>query len=107
MLYTRMGLQVATGYTRVVHGGRGSYVEIHPDHILLRNLHIPKDQAWRYHHDFAYYVEYRTIDTANVMVYYQKRTVNYADYLLYMCYISPNDLCVMVDNQLQPFLGNV
>lgn len=98
-------MQVATSYTRIVHGGRGSYVEIHPDHILLRNLHVPANQAWRYHHTYAYYVEYRTTDTANIMIYYQKRTVDYADYRLHMCYISPDDLYVMVNNRLQPFGG--
>ena len=108
MLYTKTGMQVATGYTRVVHGERGSYVEIHPDHMLLRNIHIPANETWRYHHAFAYYVEYRTDDAANVMIYYQRRTVSYADYRLYMCYISPDDLMIMtVTDQLKPFTETI
>ncbi len=92
MFYTNTGLIVAIGYNRVVHGERGSYIEFEPEHMVAANLHIPKNQIWRQHHQHAYYLEYRTNDSAHVKVYYQKRTVTYADYIIGKCYISPNDL---------------
>jgi len=107
MLYTKTGMQIAQGYMRVVHGGRGAYVELMTEQLLIANVHVPNDQMWRYTHDKAFYIEYRTTDAAHVKIYHQKRTVSYADYLVGMCYISPDDLYVMVDNQLQLFKEGV
>ncbi len=105
MLYTNTGMQVATGYMRMVHGGRGGYVELLTEQLMMANVHIPTDQQWRYSHDKAFYLEYRTNDAAFVKVYHQKCAVNYADYRVGMCYISPDDLYTFVDGQLQPFGG--
>lgn len=83
------GRTLSNGFTRIVHGGRGDYVEIHPDQILRGVLYIPDDQQWRVHHPRAYYIEYRTEGTDNVKVYLQKREVTYADYKIGMYYVSP------------------
>jgi len=75
---TSTGLHVATGYTRVVVGGRGPYVEFLPGHLIWDNLDIPDEEKYRLEHpwkDKVFYVEWRTKDQSNVKVYDQKRTV--------------------------------
>jgi len=85
-------LQVATGYNRIVIGGRGPYVEFTEDQIRLESFHIPADQLYRLTDKRVYYVEFRSNDESNVKLYYQLQTVAYADYRIGMFYISPYDL---------------
>lgn len=82
--FTKTGQLVATGYDRVVIGGRGPYVEFETSHMVQDNLVESKTR----HH---YYVELRTtID--DVKVYMQVRRVEYADYVPGRCYASPFEL---------------
>ena len=53
---------------------------------------MPEDQKYRLEDRNVYYLEYRSIDTAFVKVYFQLKPVDYADYLVHKCYISPFDL---------------
>ncbi len=90
---TKSGIVVATGFSRIVHGGRGAYVEFSDKQINQVNLEIPPDQLWRLNKEYTdkiYYTEWRTKD--KIKVYHQKRTVDYADYKPGMWYISPRDL---------------
>ena len=92
-LYTKQNVSVAIHYSRIVIGGRGPYVEIPNDRIILFNIHIPEYQKWRlnkYWKDKIYYIEWRTID--GIMVYEQLKTVKYADYKIGYFYVSPWDL---------------
>jgi hypothetical protein len=82
---------IAKGYDRIVFGGRGPYIELDEINISENNIYIPDDCLWRIYNDKAYYVEYRT-KLANVKIYYQLKTVDYADYLIGKFYISPFDL---------------
>jgi len=95
---TKAGLHVATGYTRIVVGERGPYIEFLPGHLIWENLHIPEDEKYRRDHPVrkhrVYYVEWRTNDESKVKVYQQKRTVDYADYKVGLVYIDPFDLFV-------------
>ncbi len=94
---TSTELHVATGYIRVVIGERGPYIEFSPEQIILVNLHIPEDKRFKltlYWRDKVDYFEWRTNDDANVKIYEQKRTVDYADYRVGMLYASPFDLFV-------------
>jgi hypothetical protein len=94
---TASGLYVATGYTRIVIGKRGPYIEFAPEHIMHDSLHIPDDKKWkiapslqrRYDID---YIEWRTNDEADVKFYEQLKTVDYADYKVGMMYASPFEL---------------
>ena len=86
------GLHLATGYTRVVIGGRGPYVEFRQNQIVWNSFNIPDSEAYRIDDQRAFYVEYRSKCEAFVKLYAQKRTVAYADYLIGYCYISPFDL---------------
>jgi len=96
-IYLKDGMLLSNGFMRIVHGDRGDYVEIHPDQMCCDNLVIPPDQQWRVKNERAYYIEYRTKDSMGVLVrygggvkvYYQKRTVDYADYRGGMYYVSP------------------
>jgi hypothetical protein len=99
--YTRFetgtGLHVATGYTRIVIGGRGPYIEFLPGHLIWDSLQIPDEEKYRLEHPWkekVFYVEWRTNDESRVKVYEQKRSVDYADYKVGLCYISPFDLFV-------------
>jgi len=89
---TKSGLIVAQGYTRIVIGGRGPYVEFTDKMMCPNSLHIPTDQEYRLTDKRIYYYELRTIDDNNVKVYCQVKTVAYADYIVGMWYISPFDL---------------
>src|SRR5208283_5334331 len=90
-------LFVCKGYVRVVIGQRGPYVEFEDKNIFMKNIHIPYDHKWRCFDDpkwkdKIYYIEYRSNDEANVKIYKQMRTVDYADYKIGNWYISPFDL---------------
>ena len=91
-LYTNTGILLLTGYTRVVIGGRGPYVEFINTDIVFSNIHIPTNQKYRFNNPNVYYLEYRSNDASNVKIYYQLKTVNYADYRINYGYISPFDL---------------
>ncbi len=88
-IQTTTGLLVATGFTRVVHGGRGAYVEFSKEQMLADGLEIPAGERWRVDSSTAYYIELRTTDSIHAKVYLQKRMVSYADYHPGMFYISP------------------
>lgn len=91
-LYTQTGIKMCDSYSRVVIGERGPYVEFYDTQINLKNIHIPREQLYRLSDLRVYYVEFRSNDISNVKVYYQLKTVAYADYRLGMFYISPFDL---------------
>jgi len=88
------GTLLATGYTRIVVGERGAYIEFAPENMCMENLHISPNQKWRLLSEVAYYIEHRSLDDANVKVYEQRRIVGYADYKIGMFYIAPGDVVV-------------
>jgi len=89
LFYTKSGLLVARGYDSIVIGKRGPYIEFNDTQIITDNLFVPKEQEYRLTSNIVYYIEFRTIDECYVKVYYQLKTVNYADYKLGKLYISP------------------
>jgi len=92
---SKLNKLLAVGYTRVVHGGRGDYIEFEKGQIIWPNFIVPTSQeyrlteAWR---NRVYYAEYRSTGGSYVKLYLQYRTVEYADYRVGMCYMSPQDL---------------
>ena len=82
----RTGLLLANGFERIVHGGRGDYVEILPEQICLDSILLPMPKEQQLH---TFFVEYRTNDVKKAMVYEQLKTVSYADYRIGCFYISP------------------
>ena len=82
---------ISKGYNRVVIGQRGPYVEFNKNQIIDSKLYIPNSQLYRLSDPKVYYIEFRTTD-CNAKVYYQMRSVAYADYKIGCFYIPPNDL---------------
>lgn len=82
--FTKSGLPVACGYTRVVIGDRGPYVEFEGSRMVMESLREMPGGHY-------YYVELRTLRD-NVKVYAQAHRVDYADYEPGMFYVSPFDL---------------
>jgi len=80
---------IASGFTRIIFGGRGAYIEFDNTHIIKSILYIPEKEKWRINSKIAYYIEYRINDLTNAKVYFQKRIVDYADYKIGYFYISP------------------
>jgi hypothetical protein len=86
-------IPIAHKMTRVVHGGRGDYIEIEYDSMISRNIFVPDEQQWRYHDEWktkVYYFWWSTSD--EVKLYLQSKTVSYADYKIGFWYVSPNDV---------------
>lgn len=83
-LETLSGVEIASGYTRIVGGEHGTYVEFSFPQLnpccLNPNLSV----------EHYFYTEHRTVD--GVMLYAQKRRVSYADYIPKMWYVSPGSL---------------
>lgn len=96
LLYTLDETLIARGYTRIVIGDYGAFVEISPDQIVENNLKCKEGQEYRITDPrFAANVKYRWLtskDRANCKVYEQVKTVEYADYRPGMYYISPYEL---------------
>ena len=90
--YTKSDSLVATGYKRIVIGKRGPYIEFDESQINIKVMHIPTNQMWRIREVTAFYIERRTTDKSYVKIYFQKKPVTYADYLIGHYYISPFDL---------------
>ena len=86
-------------------------MEFTPNQILCDKLFIPKNQLYRLSDPKVYYIEFRTNDSSNVKVYYQMRTVAYADYKIGYFYVSPADLyndgikCLSQTNKINENVG--
>jgi hypothetical protein len=94
-LYTTSGLLIAKGFERIVHGGRGDYVEISGEDMVFRNIEVPIEAEWRLDREYVnkiYYVEYRSTCPKRVKIYHQVKPVDYADYKVGYFYISPKEL---------------
>jgi len=91
-LYSKSGTLLSVGFTRVVIGKRGPYIEFDDSQILKSAFEIPEAEKYRLTNGVSYYIEYRSKDESYVKLYFQKRKVAYADYRIGMYYISPFDL---------------
>lgn len=100
IFYTYSGIKIAIGYSRIVIGGRGPYIEFTDDHILLDSIHVPASQRHRLDNDALFYDEFRSNDQSNIKIYHQKNTVGYADYLIGHWYIDPSLLKTNTHNKL-------
>lgn len=90
-LYLLDGTLLATGFIRVVHGGRGDYIELIRKQFILPLISKFNNIDWEtsISNDFYYYWLY-PVGHPNVKIYKQCKTVKYADYKIGYFYISPN-----------------
>ena len=87
--YTRAGTHIATGYTRIVIGDYGAYVEFSSEQLFLDKIEPlfsnSPDRPVKY-------IWLQSKDNPRIKIYEQKRRVNYADYKPGFYYIDPQDL---------------
>lgn len=103
-VFTKSGLQIAHNFERIVHGGRGDYIEISAKQIIQTSIYVPEHAEWRFEIEYdkdgkngkrkydVYYLEFRSNDISNIMIYLQRRLVRYADYKLHYFYVDPEDV---------------
>ena len=92
----------AKEFTRVVHGGRGDYVEFTREQIFPRlfykfsseivyDKNIVEFDINRFEKYTGFYYHWLYPEcSVDTKVYFQLRTVKYADYKLYHFYVSPD-----------------
>lgn len=95
-LYSLAGTKLCTGYTRIVIGDYGAFVEISPDQICRQAIRCKPGQEFRANDPrFSENVKYlwiTTKDNSDCKIYFQKKAVSYADYIPGMYYISPYEV---------------
>lgn len=96
-LYDRQYHLVAHGYSRVVIGDYGAYIEIPLEKMVLENLIVKPGQEYRFEPRYSNvkYHWYCLKENQDIKIYYQKHPVKYADYKPEMFYIAPDDLVIM------------
>ena len=85
---------VARGYSRIVIGDYGAFVEIPLDKMILNDIIVKPGEEYRFKADYinVKYHWYCLKQNHDIKIYYQKHTVAYADYKPEMFYISPYEL---------------
>jgi len=96
--YTLSGTLIATGYKHIVIGDYGAFVEFDESQIRKDVLIVKPGQEYRINDpQFSSRVKYRWLtvnDRSGIKIYFQQRTVPYADYKPGMYYVSPYELCI-------------
>jgi len=89
------GPAISTGYTRVVVGGRGAYLEIDPSQIIRDQLELQPGEEYRFTNEEwkkkVFYGWHRTKE-GHRKVYEQFKYVGYADYKIGCFYIDPKEV---------------
>lgn len=103
-LYTLAGSKLCTGYTRIVIGDYGAFVEVSPEQIVKENLIVKRGQEFRInepqYRDRIKYHWLTSKDKSDCKIYFQQKTVAYADYLPGMYYISPYECSLTPEKML-------
>lgn len=85
--YTAIGLEIATGYERIVFENKIPYIEYSEFEINKKNIFIPNSQKWRIKNNSSPYVEYRSKDCCNIKIILWKKSSQSLEAGKY--YISP------------------
>lgn len=88
-IYLPDGTLFAKEFVRVVHGGRGDYVEFEPEQILLPLVSKFGNDITKDNLDI-YYWWMIPEGHPDIKVYLQKKTVKYADYKIGKLYVAPD-----------------
>jgi len=95
-LYSLNGTLICKGYTRIVIGDYGAFIEYTKEQAADENYKVKEGQEYRIN-DERYsknvkYHWYTAKDKSDIKIYYQQKRVTYADYLPKMYYISPHEV---------------
>lgn len=98
VLCTKIGTVVCNGYTRIVVGDYGAFIEFDKEQANFDKYIIAPGQEYRVN-DPKYsknvkYIWMTIADGSNIKIYKQKKKVAYADYRSGMFYISPHE-CII------------
>lgn len=88
-IYLQDGTLFAKEFNRVVHGGRGDYVEFELEQVQLPLISKFDNDLVKDNVD-VYYWWLHPIGHPDVKVYLQKKTVKYADYKVDKLYVAPD-----------------
>jgi hypothetical protein len=95
-LYFKDNVLFASGYERIVHGGRGDYVELTKEQIkVFLKSHFKQKLPKKITNESFYYYWCEPIGRTE-KIYWQCNLVNYADYKRDFYYISPKLLLPFV-----------
>ena len=93
---TLKGTEFASGFSRIVIGDYGAFLEIAGSQINRDVIHVQPGQEYRLAEPrYAEHVKYLWMtvpDDSNIKIYWQKKTVEYADYRPGMYYVSPFEI---------------
>lgn len=97
-IYSLSGTLIADGYNEIVIGDYGAFIEFDKEQAIKENIKVKKGQEYRindpnYNKNVKYYW-LTAKDDSDVKIYYQRRTVSYADYIPGMFYVSPYEVRV-------------
>ena len=99
VLCTKTGAVVCNGYTRIVVGDYGAFIEFDEEQANLDEYIIAPGQEYRVNNPrYSKNVKYiwMTIpDGSNIKIYKQKKKVAYADYKSGMFYVSPHECMIL------------
>ena len=85
---TIKGEEVSSGYTRLVVGGHGPYIELSEKQLSFKPV-VVKGQEWRTEPKYKQCkYEWLTHPDIGIKIYKQKNKVRYADYLPGMFYVD-------------------
>lgn len=97
-LFSKSGLLISTDYERVVIGDYGAFIEISPKQIVNSSLKVKEGQEYRivdrHFSERVKYHWYTTKDNTDTKLYYQQKTVDYADYKVGYWYVSPYEVTI-------------
>ena len=103
-LYFLDGVQFSKGYERVVHGGRGMYVELTKDQFVIPVVSLFDKLPEKVDESLPFYYYWLAPKGRREKIYWQIKTVSYADYKVGFYYISPSLLMPFteVDPRVKP-----
>ena len=97
-LYSKEGTLIARKYDRIVIGDYGAFIEISPEDIVSENIKVKPGEEYRISEPrYAERVKYHWYipnDTSGAKLYYQQKTVTYADYKPGKWYVSPHEVII-------------
>ena len=93
---TLKGTEFASGYTQIVVGDYGAFLEIDGNQINKDVFQVQQGQEYRLidprYAEHVKYIWMTVPDGSNVKIYWQQRAVEYADYIPGMYYVSPFEI---------------